>query len=81
MRQKHNIQLPNFDIPSSRVIWFRWRCLIAKSKPPSLGFMMITSNQWMKPTAGSCEQVEGKSMKYEVKTKLGFACSGLSLFG
>jgi hypothetical protein len=43
--------------------------------------MMITSNQWMKPTAGSCEQVEGKSMKYEVKTKLGFACSGLSLFG
>ena len=24
MRQKHNIQLANFDLASLRVIWFRW---------------------------------------------------------
>src|SRR4029077_14936934 len=25
MRQKHNIQLANFDMASLRVIWLRWR--------------------------------------------------------
>jgi len=28
MRQKHNIQLANFDMASLRVIWFRWGALL-----------------------------------------------------
>jgi hypothetical protein len=81
MWQEHNIQLANFDMTSSRAYLVSLTLLDGDNQPPSPRFMMITSNQSMQPTAGHCEQVEGKSMKYEVKTKFGFVCSGLSLFG
>ncbi len=70
---KHKVQLANFDMASLLIIWFRWRCLMATSKPPNPRFK---SEQHLRRPVGTLSRLSScsvvPSLRVEILSNLRF---------